>query len=166
VFEHIERPVEALENVFAVLKPGGRAYLVFNLHLGASAGHLRGYLPDLPWIHLTHTDQEARAIMKKRFDRDRGFSWVNKFTDRDYIDHCKRIGFRILGVGYDRLPIDDVYYEKHRDKLGQYSKGDLSKNFMKMVLERPSISQRLWTTASVCPTVCYRLYRQVWRKLS
>lgn len=105
--------------------------------MGASASHLRGYLPDLPWIHLTHTEGEARAIMLERFGVDRGFTWVNKLTDKDYLDHCARIGFRVLGVGYDRLPIDDIYYQKHIDKFGKYNRADLAKNFMKLGLERP-----------------------------
>jgi len=138
VFEHIERPREALENVFHVLKPGGRVFLSFNLHLGASAGHLADYLPDYPWIHLTHTDETARELMKERFGQDRGISWVNKLTDYDYKRICNEIGFKLLYTGYTFRYIEDAFYEKHVDKLGQYSKTDLSKNFMRMRLERPS----------------------------
>ncbi len=137
VFEHIVNPRAALENIFHLLNPGGRAFLSFNLYLGASASHLRGYLPEMPWIHLTHSDQEVRKIMLERHGKDRGICWVNHFTDEDYKRSCNEIGFNTLGIGYIRIAIEDKYYEQHKDKLGKYSKKDLSKNFMNMLLERP-----------------------------
>lgn len=141
VFEHIDRPFEALANVYDCLKPGGRAFLSFNLHLGASASHLFGHLPDLPWIHLTHTEEEARAIMRQRFNLDRGFSWVNKWKDRHYIDACKGLGFNILSYWFTRKPPTDEFYQANIDKLGMYDKKDLSKNFMYMRLEKPALQQ-------------------------
>lgn len=137
VFEHLEKPRAALENIFKVLKPGGRAFLSFNLYLGASAGHLLGYLPDMPWIHLIHTEEEARAIMKKRYGIDRGFAWVNKWTDKDYLAVCREIGFRIEKYWYVKKAPDPEFYEAHKATLGKFSIIDLSKNFMNITLVRP-----------------------------
>lgn len=138
VFEHIERPREALENIFKLLKPGGRAFLSFNLQLGASAAHLLGYLPDMPWIHLTHSDADIRKIMKQRYGLDRGAAWVNDWTWQNYLDTCAQIGFEISKCWYMRKAPEPAFYKKHQDTLGKYDAGDLAKNCMNLTLIRPN----------------------------
>lgn len=137
VFEHFERPRDALENIYSRLKPGGRAFLSFHLYLGASAGHLLGYLPDMPWIHLTHSDAEIREIMKKRYGLDRGAAWVNDWTWEDYLDACAKIGLEIGKCWYVRRVPDPAFYGVHRDTLGRFDVADLSKNIMNLTLIRP-----------------------------
>ena len=138
VFEHIEKPRETLSNIWHLLKPGGRAFLSFNLYLGASAGHLLGYLPDLPWIHLTHTDAEIREIMLNRYGINRGVSWVNKWRYQDYLNACSDLGFKVNKCWYVRKTPDSIFYQKHIDTLGKYEVADLSKNFMNLSIMRPS----------------------------
>lgn len=138
VFEHIERPREALENIFKLLKPGGRAFLSFKLYLGASAAHLLGYLPDMPWIHLTHSDIEIREIMKKRFGVNRGAAWVNRWTSQNYLDTCTGIGFEIDKCWYTRKVPETRFYEEHKNTLGKYNVAELAKNFMHLTLIRPN----------------------------
>jgi SAM-dependent methyltransferase len=136
VLEHIERPRVALENIYKVLKPDGRAYLYFNLYRGASASHLTAFI-DLPWMHLILTEDEIRARMRTEHGLDRGPSWVNKLTHLHYLEYANAIGFRILKYWYERFELTDAFLEQYRTKLGPYPRDDLEKNFMHLVLERP-----------------------------
>lgn len=136
VWEHIERPKAALRKVHELLNEGGRAYLWYNLHRGASAAHLMHYL-DFPWIHLIHTDQEIRGMMLERHGIDRGPSWVNKLTWAHYLQYFPALGFEVEAVWYDRFEMPTEFYRAHQAKLKPYPKEDLERNFMHARLLKP-----------------------------
>jgi SAM-dependent methyltransferase len=136
VWEHIERPRLALEKVFQLLKPGGRAYLAYNLYRGATAAHLHNYI-DIPWVHLLHSEDEIRSMMKERHALDRGPSWVNKLTWAHYLAYFNEIGFKTHKVWYTLKRMDPAFYSKHEAKLKAYPMEDLERNFMHVMLEKP-----------------------------
>lgn len=136
VMEHIEAPRRALENIFELLKPGGRAYLKYNLHRGASASHLMKYL-NFPWIHLIHDEQTIRGMMKDKVGYEKGPAWVNRLTYAHYLHYLDEIGFMRLKTWYDIVSVPKDFMDEHRKKLKAYPKEDLERNFMHVVLERP-----------------------------
>lgn len=129
VFEHVERPLEAIKALHSLLKPGGRAYLNFNLYRGASASHLRAYL-DFPWVHLVCSEDEIRAMMREKHGIDRGPAWVNKMTYAQYLRHFESSGFVVDRHWFDRYPMDDEFYERYEEKLRPYPRYELELNFM------------------------------------
>jgi SAM-dependent methyltransferase len=136
VWEHIDRPKLALRKVHELLKPGGRAYLVYNLYRGATAAHLAAYI-DIPWVHLLYTEEEIRAMMKARHGRDRGPSWVNKLTWAHYLAYFAEIGFAVEKVWYTLRRMEPEFYRQHEAKLKAYPIEDLERNFMHVTLRRP-----------------------------
>lgn len=137
VFEHIDKPRAALESVFSLLAPGGKAYLKYNLHRGASASHLMKYL-DFPWVHLIHSEEEIRAMMRDKTGQDKGPAWVNRLTYAHYLQYFDEIGFKVLKVWYSRVKMPKDFYALHRDKLKCYPMEDLERNFMHATLQRPA----------------------------
>lgn len=135
VWEHIDRPKQALQKAFKLLKPGGRAYLVYNLYRGATASHLSKYI-DIPWVHLLHTDDEIRAMMRRQHGLDRGPSWVNKLTWAHYLAYFAEIGFNVERCWYTVRKVEPAFYEQHRAKLSPYPIEDLERNFMHVRLTR------------------------------
>ncbi len=136
VWEHIERPRQALKKVYDLMKPGGRAYLVYNLYRGATAAHLSTYI-DIPWVHLLRTEQEIRTMMKARHGRDRGPSWVNKLTWAHYLAYFAEIGFEVEKVWYTLRKMEPEFYRQHEAMLKAYPIEDLERNFMHVTLVRP-----------------------------
>lgn len=136
VWEHIEQPREALQEMFKLLRPGGRAFITFNLYLGASASHLTQHL-DIPWMHLLHSDAEIREMMWKRHRIERGMSWVNKLSCLHYLKYFEEIGFRLIKQWYNVQRMPEAYFQKHFDKLKGYPRDEFDKNFMNVCLERP-----------------------------
>lgn len=50
VLEHVESPTKSVAEIFRVLRPGGRAFLVFPVYFGARSHHL-DYITTLPSLH-------------------------------------------------------------------------------------------------------------------
>ncbi|HEY1707919.1 MAG TPA: class I SAM-dependent methyltransferase [Rhizomicrobium sp.] len=137
VWEHIERPRDAIVAAYKLMKPGGRAYFNFNLYLGPSASHLNKYL-NMPWVHLLHSDEEIRAMMLKKHNLNRGPAWVNKLSAVHYQNYFAAVGFKILKVWYDRHAMPPQFYSEHYEKLKGLPKEELELNFMHVCLEKPA----------------------------
>ena len=136
VWEHIEEPKRAIIAAFELLKPGGRAYFNYNLHLGASASHLLGHL-NMPWIHLTHSEDQIMSLMRDKYGIGRGPSWTNKLSPLHYKQYFKEAGFDLLQHWYNRFPMSEDFYARHYDRLKGLPREELDLNFMHVRLERP-----------------------------
>ena len=136
VLEHVEDPKLALQNLFLLLKPGGRAFLKYNLHRGASAAHLV-HLTNVPWCHLVMSDSAIEDLIEAKTGERRRPAWVNKATYAHYILWLNEIGFQTTKHWYVRQKMDREFFEKHRDILIRYPKDDLEKNFMCVILDKP-----------------------------
>jgi SAM-dependent methyltransferase len=144
VFEHIERPVEMLRALRRVLRPGGRAWLRFNLYPSAVASHRYDQV-NFPWPHLLFEDHVLRDYLDKHgiddpmqgTPREGRFAWVNTMTVAHYLQTCREIGFEIVSLDRRVRPIDISFYLRFEDKLGRYPALDLETDFATLVLRRP-----------------------------
>jgi SAM-dependent methyltransferase len=136
VMEHVERPVEMLESIHRALRPGGRAWLYFNLYRGPQASHRYNEV-NFPWPHLLFDDDVCEEYYARHNER-RGvrFAWVNRMTLAHYVLACHEIGFAIVGVRRRVTPIDLGFYVRFRDKLSRYPALDLETDFATLVLEK------------------------------
>jgi SAM-dependent methyltransferase len=138
VLEHVSRPIEMLEAVHRVLRPGGRAWLYFNLYRGPSASHRYNEIP-FPWPHLLFDDAVCRDYYKRAHDRGNvPFAWVNRMTIGGYVQTVDEVGFRIAGLKRRVIPIDVGFYRRFEDELGRYPALDLETDFATLVLEKES----------------------------
>jgi SAM-dependent methyltransferase len=138
VLEHVSRPIEMLAAIHRVLRPGGRAWLYFNLYRGPSASHRYNEVP-FPWPHLLFDDAVCRAFYKRAHDRGNvPFAWVNRMTLGGYVQTVDELGFRIVDVKRRVVPIDVGFYRRFEDELGRYPALDLETDFATLVLEKES----------------------------
>ncbi len=92
VLEHVESPFDALAEIRRVLRPGGRAWVVFPTYRGMRASHL-DYLTRIPALH-------------RVFDPDTIIAVVNSIL----VEHGERIGVpeqppsRLSAIGHRTLP--------------------------------------------------------------
>jgi SAM-dependent methyltransferase len=138
VFEHVTRPVEMLAALWDVLKPGGRAWLYFNLYRGPQASHRYNEVR-FPWPHLLFDDDVCSAYYERNHDRRAvQFAWVNKMTVANYVQVTHELGFRIVSLKRRVVPIDVPFYLRFADVLGRYPALDLETDFATLILEKPA----------------------------
>jgi SAM-dependent methyltransferase len=135
VLEHVERPIQALEALHRILRPGGLAWISANLYRGPLASHRYRDI-HFPWPQLLFGDDVIRA-----FDRSRGLPvegaiWVNKLTWEQYRHEIDRIGFTIRRERLRTTPIDEPFLRRFADRLGRYPRVDLERDFFEVILER------------------------------
>ncbi len=133
VMEHVSRPVQMLRAIYDVLRPGGLAWLRFNLYRGWNASHLYDVI-HFPWPHLLFEAEVCAQYFQEHHGRPRRYSWVNRMTIMEYLTASVEAGFRIDLVELIRSPMDLEFYRRFEDKLGRYPALDLRTPFMKMVL--------------------------------
>ncbi len=133
VFEHVERPIEGLEAVANMLRPGGRAYISANLYRGPKASH-RYREVYFPFPHLLFDDSVFAEFYEPTTKPHTGPAWVNKLTASQYREQVARFGLDIEHEWFDRTPLDEAFYERFSDKLGKYPREDLELDFIHMVL--------------------------------
>lgn len=136
VLEHVEIPEMAVKNISSLLKPGGRAFLKFNLHRGASASHVV-HLTEFPWCHLILTPSEIEDLVFHKHGYRRGPSWVNYATYAHYIEWFSKHGLLAEAIWYDRFRISDEFYQMHYSALKGYPRYELERNFMMATLSKP-----------------------------
>jgi SAM-dependent methyltransferase len=138
VLEHVSRPIEMLEAIHRVLRPGGRAWLYFNLYRGPSASHRYNEVP-FPWPHLLFDDAVCRAYYKRVHGRGNvPFAWVNRMTIGGYVQTVDELGFRVVELKRRVIPIDVGFYQRFEEELGRYPALDLETDFATLVLEKES----------------------------
>jgi len=148
VLEHVVHPYAMLKSMYDLLKPGGVAYIAANLYRGPQASH-RYREVFFPWPHLLFDDDVWREFYRKRYDKDKSFSWVNKLTYAQYLVYFYRIGFRQRRVWLTPNRFDPEFYARFEEKLSPYPIFDLSHDFIYAVLERPVIARREKLVAEV-----------------
>ena len=95
--EHVDKPLEVLQEVYRILKPGGRLYVNFPPYNHPFGAHLSDAI-GIPWVHLFFSDKtliegykqlvkdlpDGESRMKFRISEDENgkeyFSYINKMT--------------------------------------------------------------------------------------
>lgn len=137
VLEHVQQPLDMLEAMCTLLKPGGRMYITANLHRGPMASH-RYREVFFPWPHLLFEDAVFIRFYRDR-DGRQGVTpaWVNKLTHLHYLDKVRQLGLEIVKCTYSTRPFDQDFYECFAEKLGRYPREDLEKDFINLTLRKP-----------------------------
>lgn len=143
VFEHVQRPIEMFAALYKLLRPGGVAWLNFNLYRGPKASHVYRHV-HFPWPHLLFEDQVCRQFYEKHYGIARTYSWVNKLTAASYVNIVHSVGFDAKAVDIAVTPIDTYIYGRFMDKLGRYPAFDLESDFMTMVLRKTGSQSSVW----------------------
>lgn len=140
VMEHVSRPIQMMQAIYDVLRPGGVAWLRFNLYRGWNASHRATGSAKVffPWPHLLFSSDVCEAYFKKHRGSPIGYSWINKMTIAEYLTASVDIGFEIEYVDLVQSPIDVNFYARFQDELGKYPALDLSTPFMKLILRKPN----------------------------
>lgn len=137
VWEHITRPYTALAQTYKIMKPGGLAFILANLHRSTIGSHLYREIY-FPWPHLLFSDDVFREFYRRRGERERRPSWVNRVTWAQYERYFERVGFRVRAARFRERPFDEEFYRRFEDVLGRYPKSDLMKDSFTVVLEKPA----------------------------
>jgi SAM-dependent methyltransferase len=137
VFEHVQHPYKALQELYRIMKPGGLAWISANLYRSAVASHLYRDIT-FPFPHLLFSDDVFKEFYERRGEKPRGASWVNKLTWSQYERHFDEIGFNIKMLRFSERELDEEFYARFEDVLGRYPRWDLTKDFFTVVLEKPA----------------------------
>jgi SAM-dependent methyltransferase len=146
VWEHVERPYEALAELYRVMRPGGLAWIRANLHRGPTASHLARYI-HFPYPHLLFTDEVIDEGLRRAGIGTTRVAWVNRLTWEQYEVHLLDLGFRIRALTFDRYPLDEDFYTRFADVLGRYPRRDLERGFFTVILEKPKLGRLSWSPA-------------------
>jgi len=144
VLEHVRRPLQMLTTLNRILRPGGVAWLHFNLYRGPRASHLYRDV-HFPWPHLLFDDAVCMSYYEKHQNSRLRFSWVNKLTAATYAVLVREAGFDTTQVELSNTPIDVPFYQRFEDRLGRYPALDLEADFMTMVLRKAEQPISVWS---------------------
>ena len=137
VFEHVAHPYAVLRELHRIMKPGGIAWIMANLHQGPMASHLYHDV-FFPWPHLLFEDEVFREYFARRGRTVPGPAWVNRLTWAQYENHIHRVGFELLAVRFSETRFDEEFYRRFERTLGRYARWDLSRDFFHAVLRKPA----------------------------
>lgn len=154
VMEHVTRPIEMINAIYKTLRPGGVAWMYFNLQRGPRASHRYNEI-FFPWSHLLFQDSVCAEFYDKHHNQKyieanydaesgdiggeagTGFSWVNRMTVAEYLLVFQQAGFEILDIRRRVMPIDVPFYLQFEDILGRYSALDLETDFATFIIRKP-----------------------------
>jgi ubiquinone/menaquinone biosynthesis C-methylase UbiE len=161
VMEHVTKPIEMIEAIYRTLRPGGIAWMYFNLQRGPRASHRYNEIY-FPWSHLLFDDsvcaefygkhkkeeykfEEVSSLLNKSKIRkyisedSNSFSWVNRMTVGEYLTVFKQAGFEILELKRRVMPIDIPFYVRFEEILGRYPALDLETDFATFIIRKPDL---------------------------
>ena len=136
VWEHVVRPRELLEQTFAILKPGGLAWIHANLFAGPKASHRYRQI-NFPWPHLLFSDDVIKEWDRRHGRDTEGAAWVNRLSWDQYARYFREIGFRVRHLAFWEDFWDEEFYQRFRSILSRYPVEDLRRDFFVVVLEKP-----------------------------
>lgn len=147
--EHVAEPEKVLEEMYRVLKPGGRLYVNFPPYNHPYGAHLSDLI-GIPWVQLFFSDRTLIEVYKDlaaekpdgaeriafRIDKDASgkeyFSYINRMTIKRFAGIRTRTAFRT--AYYAEVPL--------RRFLAPLCHGFLKEYFVKMVVcvfEKPTL---------------------------
>ena len=136
VFEHVHNPYETLAELYRVLRPGGIAWIRANLQRGPRASHIYRELY-MPYPHLLFSDEVIAEYRGQTSGKAEGAAWVNHLTWAEYEDALRDIGFVIRSLRFVEAPLDEELYERFYHVLGRYPVSDLTKDFFRVIVQKP-----------------------------
>ncbi len=122
--EHVDKPKEVLEEVYRILKPGGRLYVNFPPYNHPFGAHLSDAI-GIPWVHLFFSDKtlikgykqlvknlpDGENRIKFRISEDKYgneyFSYINKMTIKRFNALLKDTSF--VKKYYKEVPLRDAF---------------------------------------------------------
>lgn len=159
VMEHVSKPIEMIESLYRTLRPGGIAWMYFNLQRGPRASHRYNEIY-FPWSHILFPDSVCAEFYAKHYPekfsfkrlaqsehdgklnlyeplRANHFSWVNRMTVGEYLTVFKQTGFEVLDLRRRIMPIDIPFYLRFEEVLGRYPALDLETDFATFIIRKP-----------------------------
>ena len=137
VWEHVTHPHRMLQAAFDLLRPGGMAWIRANLYAGPQASHRYRDI-HFPWPHLLFSDEVVRDWDVANGRAPIGLTWVNRLSWLHYEYYVREIGFELVHRNFTTAPFDENFYRRFEDVLGRYPRTDLSRDYLLMVLRKPS----------------------------
>ena len=118
--EHVALPSKVLDEIFRVLKPGGRLYINFPPYNHPYGAHLTDTIA-IPWVHLFFDDKvlidaykisvsrlaDAEKRISFRISKDKNgkeyFSYINKMSAKRFKDICEKSS--LVPIYYKEAPL-------------------------------------------------------------
>ena len=140
--EHVDKPIEVLNEVHRVLKPGGKLYVNFPPYNHPFGAHLSDAI-GIPWVHLLFNDKTLIAAYKELVKdlpdgEDRiGFRIATNENGEEYFSYVNKMSIRRFNDILKDTEFSCEYYKEVplRNFLAPFSKIKLFNDcFTKMVV--------------------------------
>lgn len=122
--EHVDKPIEVLEECYRVLKPGGKLFLNFPPYYHPLGAHLSDAI-GIPWVHCFFSEKTLLSVYKDLVNRlsdgiqriqfrisldengNEYFSYINKMSIKKFIKIINKSRFNILY--YNEVPLRKIF---------------------------------------------------------